>query len=65
MSYLYIECGTQAMSFSDQVITASNTTYNTIKCPNDYTIIFGFGFSSSSGKGVSAMHTHITSCRPG
>ncbi|SCM10221.1 perforin-like protein 1 [Plasmodium chabaudi adami] len=65
VSYLYIECGTQAMAFSDQVITTSNTTYNTIKCPNDYTIIFGFGFSSSSGKGVSAMHTHITSCRPG
>ncbi|SBT75459.1 perforin-like protein 1 [Plasmodium ovale] len=65
ISYIFVECGAQAMPFSEQVVSVSQTTYNTIKCPNDYSIVFGFGVSTSSGKSKSALYTYVTPCRPG
>ncbi|SBT86235.1 perforin-like protein 1 [Plasmodium malariae] len=65
ISYLYMECGSQVLPFSDQVVSVSDSTFNTVKCPNDYTIIFGFGFAASSGRNDSAQKTYVTPCRPG
>ncbi|GAW79266.1 perforin-like protein 1 [Plasmodium gonderi] len=65
VSYAYIECGEQALPFTEQVVSVSNSTYNKLTCPNDYSILFGFGISSSSGKHKSALYTYLTPCRPG
>ncbi|KYO02795.1 sporozoite micronemal protein essential for cell traversal [Plasmodium gaboni] len=64
-SYLYMECGDQPLPFSEQVISESTSTYNTVKCPNDYSILLGFGISSSSGRINSAEYVFSTPCRPG
>ncbi|EWC78540.1 hypothetical protein C923_00789 [Plasmodium falciparum UGT5.1] len=64
-SYLYMECGDQPLPFSEQVISESTSTYNTVKCPNDYSILLGFGISSSSGRINSAEYVYSTPCIPG
>ncbi|KJP88339.1 hypothetical protein AK88_01955 [Plasmodium fragile] len=65
VSYTYIECGPQALPFIEQVVSVSSTTYNSLKCPNDYSVLFGFGMATSSGKHQSALYTYFTPCRPG
>ncbi|ANQ06258.1 Sporozoite protein with MAC/Perforin domain [Plasmodium coatneyi] len=65
VSYAYIECGPQALPFIEQVVSVSGTTYNSLKCPNDYSVLFGFGMATSSGKHQSALYTYFTPCRPG
>ncbi|VWU51259.1 sporozoite micronemal protein essential for cell traversal, putative [Hepatocystis sp. ex Piliocolobus tephrosceles] len=65
VAFSYIECGEQPLPFLEQVVTDSSEIYNVGKCTNDYSILFGFGFSASSGHRDSALHTHVVSCRPG
>ncbi|EUD65042.1 hypothetical protein C922_04553 [Plasmodium inui San Antonio 1] len=65
VAYIYIECGLQALPFTDQVVSVSSTTYNELKCPNGYSLLFGFGMATSSGRHQSALHTYFTACRPG
>ncbi|CRG98574.1 perforin-like protein 1, putative [Plasmodium relictum] len=64
-AYLYMECGIQPLPFSEQVVSESSSTFNSAKCPNDYTIIFGFGLSSSSSRNNAAEYIYSTPCRPG
>ncbi|KMZ82648.1 hypothetical protein PVIIG_02434 [Plasmodium vivax India VII] len=65
VSYTYIECGPQALPFTEQVVSVSGTTYNSVKCPNDYSVLFGFGMATSSGRHQSALYSYFTPCRPG
>ncbi|CRG98158.1 sporozoite micronemal protein essential for cell traversal, putative [Plasmodium gallinaceum] len=64
-AYLYMECGAQPLPFSEQVVSESISTFNSAKCPNDYSIIFGFGLSSSSSRSNAAEYIYATPCRPG